>query len=106
MIHQLDYVEFIRRHGRRYMLFYLDPPYFGCEADYGQGVFCRDEFEKLAAELGSIRGRFLMSINDTPGVRECFGAFHMAEATTTYSIAGGRYGAKRVGELLVSNFLQ
>jgi len=101
VIEQLAYSEFIRRYDDDGALFYLDPPYWGCETDYGQDVFARNDFERLAAQLGGIKGRFLMSINDTPGVRETFAAFHMAEASTTYTIGPK---AKEVGELIISNF--
>ena len=37
-------------------LFYLDPPYWGCESDYGPGIFGREDFEWLAQILGSIQG--------------------------------------------------
>jgi DNA adenine methylase len=104
-IEQLGYGEFIRRYDRAGALFYLDPPYWGCETDYGQDVFGRADFAQLAAQLARIRGRFLMSINDTPGVRELFGAFRIAEVPTTYAIATAATGtAKPVTELLISNF--
>ena len=103
VVEQLAFGDFIRRYDRDDMLFYLDPPYWGCEQDYGQDVFCRADFEALAAQLAGVRGKFLLSINDTPGVRECFGAFGMVEMTTTYSV-GGMANAKRVGELVISNY--
>ena len=104
VIEQLPYSDFIRRYDQDDTLFYLDPPYWGCEDDYGQDVFCRGDFEALAAQLARIRGRFLLSINDAPGVRECFSAFEQSEVATTYSISTATVGAKRVGELLISNF--
>lgn len=102
VIERLGYADFIARYDRADMLFYLYPPYWGSEADYGQGVFARPDFERLAEQLAGIRGRFYLSINDTPGAREVFGRFALREFTTTYSIAGGA-AAKKVGELLVSN---
>ena len=35
VIECLDYVDFITRYDGPEVLFYLDPPYFGCETDYG-----------------------------------------------------------------------
>jgi DNA adenine methylase len=102
MIEQLNYDVFLKRYDRAETLFYLDPPYWGSEKDYGQDVFGRGDFEKLAAQLAGIKGRFLLSINDTPGVRATFAAFQMAEFETTYTAAAGP--AKKVGELLISNF--
>lgn len=102
VVEKLDFGEFIRRYDREGALFYLDPPYWGCEDDYGQDVFCRADFERLAEQLRGIRGRFLVSINDAAGVRACFAGFAMRELETTYSIGAGN--AKKVGELLISNY--
>ena len=100
VIEQLDFGEFIRRYDRAGMLFYLDPPYWGCETDYGQDVFGRADFERLAQSLRGLKGRFLMSINDTPGVRETFAGFHLTEVTTTYTI--GALASTKAAELLIS----
>ena len=35
VVEQLGYADFIRRYDRDGALFYLDPPYWGCETDYG-----------------------------------------------------------------------
>ncbi|MCB2048583.1 MAG: DNA adenine methylase [Novosphingobium sp.] len=103
VIEQLPYTDFIRRYDRPGTLFYLDPPYWGCETDYGPDVFSRDDFDQLAEQLASIEGKFLLSINDTPETRACFERFAARGVETTYSIAGNQ-NAKRAGELLVSNF--
>lgn len=84
------------------MLFYLDPPYWGCEKDYGQDVFGRADFDQLAAQLAGIKGKFLLSINDTPGVRAAFAGFCMIEAETTYTVGVG--AATKAAELIISNF--
>lgn len=105
VIERLDFGDFIGRYDRPDMLFYLDPPYYGCEDDYGQDVFARPDFERLAAQLAGIKGKFLVSINDAPAAREIFAAFELRAIATTYSISTATpTGAKRVGELLVSNF--
>ncbi len=105
VIEQLPYGDFLQRYDRPGMLFYLDPPYWDCEDDYGADVFERADFEQLARQLGGIAGKFMLSINDTPGVRECFAAFPMQSFDTTYTIGSATpAGNKRVGELLISNF--
>jgi len=105
VIERLPYSDFIRRYDRPGMLFYLDPPYWNCEGDYGAGVFERADFERLAEQLLQIRGKLLLSINDTPGARAVFSRFHMQRVDVTYSVAVGAAGnRKKAGELLVSNF--
>lgn len=103
-IEQLQFGEFIRRYDRPGMLFYLDPPYWGCERDYGADVFNRADFAQLAEQLAAARGKFLLSINDTPGARECFAAFQVREVDTTWTIGTKETRAGKVGELLISNF--
>ena len=104
VIECLDWAEFIPRYDGPGTLFYLDPPYFGCEDDYGKAMFDRADFDSLAACLRGIEGRFLMSINDVPQIRESFAGFAMAEVKTSYTIApAGARGAARA-ELLISNF--
>lgn len=100
----LPYASFIARYDKPETLFYLDPPYWGCEDDYGPGVFARADFAQLAEQLAGIAGKFILSINDNPSVREMFAAFQMAAVSTTYSISSAHGAAKPVGELLISNF--
>ncbi len=66
----LDYFEFTRRYDGPNTLFYLDPPYWGCEDDYGKEMFAREEFQRMASQLATIKGKFLMSINDVPAIRD------------------------------------
>lgn len=102
-LEQLDYAEFIRRYDSADTLFYLDPPYWDCETDYGQGVFARADFQKLADQLEQIRGHFILSINDTAGAREVFGRFDVQAVRTTWSIGTKMGAASDVGELIVRN---
>lgn len=102
-IEQLPFERFIPRYDRPGMLFYLDPPYFGGEKDYGAGVFERDDFARIADLLTRLEGKFLLSINDTPEIRACFVDFRMEEVETTYTVSAGN-NSKRAGELLISNF--
>lgn len=98
----LPYAEFITRYDRPGTLFYLDPPYFGSEDYYGDGMFGPADFERLADLLASIKGRFLLSINDEPEVRETFRRFKLRPVTTTYTLRAKGKG-KPAGELLISN---
>lgn len=102
VIECLDYKEFIARYDREGTLFYLDPPYYGNENDYGRGLFSRAEFTEMATLLQGIKGSFILSLNDRPEVRKTFKNFHIKAVKTTYTIAGAAK-AKQVGEVLISN---
>lgn len=98
----LDYKIFIKRYDSPDTLFYMDPPYYLCESDYGRDLFSRDEFPLMAELLSSIKGAFILSLNDHEYVREVFKDFHMCEVETTYTISGNN-NSKQVGELIISN---
>lgn len=98
VIERLPFEEFIRRWDRPTTLFYLDPPYWGCEDYYGPGLFERADFERLAAGLQAIRGRFILSINDRPEIRALFAWARIEEEPVTYKVNG----TKKVIELVIS----
>lgn len=87
-IERLPYADLVRRYDRPGALFYLDPPYWGCEDDYGAGVFSAADFERLRDLLEAIEGRFIMSINDTPEIRDLFGRFAFEEVGVNYRLSG------------------
>lgn len=100
----LDWADLIPRYDSPDALFYLDPPYFGCETDYGKAMFSREDFVRMAGLLGTIKGRFIMSINDVPEIRAAFVGFRLTEVSTTYSVSKTGSGAADRPELLISNF--
>ena len=102
VIENLDYKDFIKRYDREGTLFYLDPPYYGSEGDYGRDLFNRDEFVQMADILSGIKGTFILSLNDRPEVRKIFKSYHQKAVSTTYTISQ-KSAAKKVGELLISN---
>lgn len=104
VIEQLPFDRFLERYDRPGTLFYLDPPYYGCETDYGADVFHRGDFDRLAAQLAAGRAKFILSINDHPAIRECFGRFQIRSVETTWAIGTNETRAGKVTELIVSNF--
>ncbi|MFN8682758.1 DNA adenine methylase [Paracoccus sp. P2] len=100
VIECLSYDTFLTRYDRPGTLFYLDPPYWGNEGDYGAGMFARRDFLRLAVLLHQLKGRFILSINDTPEVRALFAGFEIEAVETTYTLSSK--GASRVGELIIS----
>lgn len=102
VIECLDWADFIPRYDSPGTLFYLDPPYWGCEDDYGKAIFARADFQRLSDQLRGIQGRFLMSINDVPEIRETFAWAKLDEVTTTYTISGSGNARGGRAELLIS----
>ncbi|MDB5586211.1 MAG: methyltransferase [Devosia sp.] len=100
IIESLPWQKLIERYDRSETLFYLDPPYWGNETDYGAGMFGRDEFAEMAAVLKGLRGRFILSINDRPEVRDVFSEFDMRMVELTYTVAGGN-NVRAAQELII-----
>ncbi len=101
-VDNLDFESCIKKHDRPHTFFYLDPPYHGVEHYYGKELFNREDFQRLAAVLSVIKGRFLLSINDTPEIRDIFQDFSIGTANVTYSC--GKGSRPRIGELLIRNY--
>ena len=99
IVENLDFAAFIARYDTAETLFYVDPPYWGSEGDYGAALFNRADFDRLVEALTNIQGGFILSINDCPETRQLFARFDLGEVTTSCSIAGG--GGAAAKELIV-----
>lgn len=100
IIENLPFQQFIERYDGEGVLFYLDPPYAGGESDYGPGVFGPESFATLAELLARIKGDFILSINDTPSIRDIFAAFKLEAVSLTYTIGSG--AATEARELIIT----
>lgn len=101
-IENLPYAEVIHRYDRAETFFYCDPPYFDCEDYYGKNIFSRDDFTKLRDILSTIKGKFLLSINDVPLIRELFKDFTIESVDNFYSM--NKNQMKPVKEILIKNY--
>jgi DNA adenine methylase len=99
-IERLPWATFLEKWDRPEGLFYLDPPYYGCEGDYGKELFSRDQFGAMAVALGALQGRFLLSLNDRPEVRSIFAGLSMVRVDLMYGVGGG---ATEASEVIISN---
>lgn len=94
-VEQLPFQELIQKYDKQDTLFYLDPPYVGTE-DYYQNTqgFGKKEHQELAKLLKNIKGKFILSYNDTEYIRELYRGLHVKELEITYMLNG----AKKEGE--------
>lgn len=99
-IEQLPYQEIVLKYDRAGTLFYLDPPYYDIRL-YRHNLE-HDDFVSMAELLKSIKGKFLLSINDRPQVRKIFSGFNIEPIKITYSLH--RNAGKKNTELLIKNY--
>jgi len=100
VLENLDWLEFINRYDRPGALFYLDPPYWGGEDDYGKGLFNREQYRLMSERLRHLKGRFIMSINARLETVEMFQGLAIEEVDCRYSVSSGK--GKAVKELIIT----
>jgi DNA adenine methylase len=100
VIENMDYKVFIQRYDRKKTFFYLDPPYYKMPF-YNHNFDKLKDFETLAKILSNLNGKFLLSINDEPEIRDIFKSFDINSVTVDYSVNM----KKRAGrEPLIKNY--
>ena len=106
VIENKDFEKLIAQYDRPNTIFYLDPPYYETEDYYEDVGFGRADHERLCNALMKIKGKFLLSYNDCPEIRELYSREGiMIESTTRLSNIAQRYDAgKQYPELLISNY--
>lgn len=102
-IENLDYQAIISRYDRSHSFFYIDPPYWNSENYYGKGMFSKADFHTLASQLAAIKGKFLLSLNDTPEIRAIFNAFTIEPVNVRYT-CGGTNSAPPAKEVFIMNY--
>lgn len=97
-IENLSWQDLIKRYDRPDTFFYCDPPYHGCP-DYKHNLVLED-YKAIAETLSAIKGKFILSINDHPAMREVFKDFKMQPVSLLYSVGSKPVEGK---ELIISN---
>ncbi|WP_445115023.1 DNA adenine methylase [Acinetobacter sp. WZC-1] len=103
-IENRNFDALIERWDRPSTLFYLDPPYYNCEKYYGKDIFSRDDFIKLRDILKNIKGKFILSLNDVPEVREIFAGFYFHAEKIRWSYNSKTQNENNGKELIITNF--
>jgi len=102
-VENLDYADCIKRYDRPFTLFYCDPPYLDT-VGY-KSPFTLDDHARLADTLRLIKGKFLLSINDSPEIRRLYKGLPRKRINVKYSVARVvEAKAKNRHELLITNY--
>jgi DNA adenine methylase len=100
-IHNQDFRKIIDRYDGPGTFFYLDPPYSQLDPSWGYRENSITNKEILEV-LKKIKGRFLMSYDDTLENRKLFKDFHRKVVMTRYG--GSGIGTFEKRELLIANY--
>jgi DNA adenine methylase len=96
----LPYEKILEKYDRSATLFYLDPPYWNRRLY--RFNFSEADFTALETRLKKLSGKFILSLNDCPEVRDLFQDFHIRKEDLAYSAQ--RKAGNTYGELLIANF--
>ena len=103
VVENQDFETLIKHYDRQDTFFYADPPYFSTEDMYAVGFNWNDHM-RLKDTLSKIQGKFLLSYNDCPEIRELYKGFSMLDFSRTHSMAQRYEAGKEFKELLISNY--
>ena len=103
IVENQDFETLIRHYDRNDAFFYLDPPYFSTEDMYAV-EFGWDDHVRLHDTLKNINGKFLLSYNDCPEIRELYKGFPMLDFSRAHSMAQRYDAGKEFKELLIGNY--
>ena len=101
-IEHKDFADLIRVYDRAEALFYLDPPYVDTERYY-DSPFCKEDHNRLRDVLGGIKGKFLLSYNDCPFIRELYEGYRI-ESICRANILAGNSNNTPFQEVIIRNF--
>jgi len=99
IIENEDYKKIISKYDSPETFFYLDPPYENSSKTVRKDLYTDINLSELSDILKNIKGKFLLSINDSERTRELFKDYIITEVSTRYSLK-----KRTVNELLIRNY--
>jgi DNA adenine methylase len=100
LLSNTDYKNVISEHNHEHAFFYLDPPYEGSTKNIYHFPFVKpiDIYDAVK----QIKGRFILSYNDSPYIRDLFKEYHIYELPKIYKSTGK---TTHIIELVITNFV-
>lgn len=95
-----DYITIINKYDDLNTVFFMDPPYENSKGLYKKSII---DFGKMANVLKNIKGKFLLTINDSDNIRKLFKDFYIKRITIK---AKGNHGIGESDrkELIITNY--
>lgn len=101
-VENLSFEKIIDKYDREHSFFFCDPPYF--ETSGYDSKFGEEEHRILLNKLKNLKGKFLLTINDHPRVREWYKDFNIREVEVNYSVSKDEKGRGKYKELIITNY--
>ena len=106
-IENMDFEKLIKEYDREEAFFYCDPPYVETERYYkNKKTFNKDDHIRLFETLKNIKGKFLISYNNHPFIRELYKGYKIVLSDEIrYTLGSNVHGNKKeVREVFVMNY--
>jgi len=100
-IENLSWDKFIQKYDRLESFFYIDPPYHK-KPVYKHNFKGIEDFIYMESVLNNTEGKWLLSINDHPEIREVFKNHNIKKVSLKYTV--GKNNGCEAQELLISNY--
>lgn len=101
-VENLSFEKIIEKYDREHTFFFCDPPYYEVTG-YGN-EFGEKEHLILRDKLINLKGKFLLTINDHPKVRNWYKGFNIKEVEVSYSVSREQSARGKYKELIITNY--
>ena len=102
VIENVDFERLIKTYDRESALFYCDPPYYEAEKYYSDR-FQPEDHERLRNILKKVKGKFILSYNDCPEIRELYTGYELIEVERQDNLVT-KTNPRRYRELIIKNY--
>ncbi len=102
VIENADFERLLKTYDREKALFYLDPPYYEAEKYYSDR-FQLEDHVRLKDALSNIKGKFILSYNDCPEIRELYKGYTITEVDRQDNLVM-KTNPRRYKELIIRNY--
>ncbi|MDE8125335.1 DNA adenine methylase [Erysipelothrix rhusiopathiae] len=103
VIENKDFEDLIKQYDAEDSFFYCDPPYFGTEKTYDAPFYSNDH-ERLYHVLSNIKGKFLLSYDDSHYIRNLYKDFYIISVKRLNNLKQRYDPGSEFKEILISNY--
>lgn len=101
-IENLSFEKILDKYDKEKTLFFCDPPYL--ETAGYENDFSIENHIVLSEKLKKIKGKFILTINDTEVIRDLYKDFNIKEVNVKYTVSRKIDARKENKELIITNF--
>lgn len=101
-VENLSFEKVIDKYDRGHTFFFADPPYY--ETSGYQNEFGEEHHLLLRDKLTSLKGKFLLTINNHESTRKWYKDFNIREVEVNYSVSKDHKDKQKYKELIITNY--